>query len=221
MASARYHERHDARSGGNVEGGDVSFSEFDASDGLFRFEYGSLPRASIVDEIASHNRDCAVCEANSKLRQVVERGKGRYRKLLAAVVDGERALAPRDARLLLQLVQRPHLQHRLVGHVLGDGDQQRRPLDLLHVRDCARVIRPEGAHDLEGLRQHADDAIGAAHKDALGPRDDACRAPRLPCVSEGAYAGRARSYLGEEGALVAGELDLRHVEELELPLLEL
>src|SRR4051812_2381436 len=47
----------------------------------------------------------------------------------------------------------------------SNGDQQRRALDLLHVRDGARVVRLERAHDLEGRRQDAHDAIGAAQKE--------------------------------------------------------
>jgi hypothetical protein len=40
-------------------------------------------------------------------------------------------------------------------------------MDLLHVGDCACIMRLERAHDLEGLRDDADDAIGAAEEDAF------------------------------------------------------
>jgi hypothetical protein len=39
------------------------------------------------------------------------------------------------------------------------------------MRDGAGIVGLEGAHDLEGLGQDADDAIGAADKDALGAGD--------------------------------------------------
>jgi hypothetical protein len=40
----------------------------------------------------------------------------------------------------------------------------------------------EGAHDLEGLRQDADDAISAPDEDALGAGDDAGSVPGLRWV---------------------------------------
>jgi hypothetical protein len=79
----------------------------------------------------------------------------------------ERALAARDACLLLELVQRPYFQNRFIGEIFRDSDQQRGALDLLHVGDCARIMRLERAHDLEGLRDDADDAICAAEEDTF------------------------------------------------------
>lgn len=78
----------------------------------------------------------------------------------------------------------------------------------------------EGAHDLEGLRQDADDAISAPDEDALGAGDDAGSVPGLRWVRRALWAmGWAMvAYLGEERALVVGKLHLRDVEELELPL---
>jgi len=89
------------------------------------------------------------------------------------------ALASRHARLLLELVESPDLEHRLGRHVFSDGDEQRRALYLLHMRDCASVVGLEGAHDPEGLRHNANSAICAAQEDALRPRDNACDAANL------------------------------------------
>jgi hypothetical protein len=188
LPSARYHKRHYAVGRGDVERRDAPLAEFDAGNGLFRLEDGPLPGASIVYEVAADDRDGAVGEAHGELGEVVEGRKGGDGELLAAIVDSEGALAARDARLLLQLVQRPHLQHRLVGQVLGDGDEQRRALDLLHVGDGAHVMGLERAHDLEGLRHDADGAIGAAEEDALRARDYRRDVPDLRGVSTRACA---------------------------------
>jgi hypothetical protein len=188
LSATRYHKRHYAVGRGDVERGDASLAEFDAGDGLFRLEDGPLPGAPVVYEVASHNRDGAVGETHGELGEVVEGGEGGYGELLPSIVDGEGALAARDARLLLQLVQRPHLQHRVIGQVLGYRDEQRRALDLLHVGDGAHVMGLERAHDLEGLRHDADDAIGAAEEDALRPRDYRRDVPDLQGVSTRACA---------------------------------
>lgn len=80
----------------------------------------------------------------------------------------------------------------------------------------------EGAHDLEGRRQDADDAISAPDEDALGAGDDAGSVPGLRWVRRalfyGRWGGHLVAYLGEERALVVGKLHLRDIEELELPL---
>ena len=133
-------------------------------------------------EIAPDHCDCAVCKAYGQLREVFEGSKSGNGKLLAPILDLQGALTSRNARLLLQLIQRPHLQYRFAGQVFCYGDEQRGAFDLLHVRDGAYVVGVEGAHDLEGLRQDADDAIGAPDEDALGAGDDAGSVPGLRWV---------------------------------------
>lgn len=128
-------------------------------------------------EVASDNSDGTVCESDGKLRKVVECGESGYGELLAPIVDGEGALTPRDACLLLQLVQSPYFQHRLSREIFGYGDEKRSALDLLHVRNCACIMGLERAHNLEGLRHDANNAICAAQKYAFRSR---CNARDIP-----------------------------------------
>lgn len=100
-------------------------------------------------------------------------------ELLPAIVDGKSRLAARDACLLLQLVESPDLQRRLTREILCNCDQQRGALHRLHVSDGAGVVGLELAHDLEGARHDADDAILASQEDVVGARGDAGDVPLL------------------------------------------
>lgn len=78
-------------------------------------------------------------------------------------------------------------------------DQQRRPLDLLHICYRPSFVRLERPQHLEGRRQDADKAIIASEEEAFGPR-----------------ANTADLVVLEKGAaLVVWWLDLADFEEIE------
>jgi hypothetical protein len=122
-----------------------------------------------------------------------------HRKVPLSVVDGDGAEARRHICLLDQLVQSPYLEHRLAAHVLRDGHQQARSLDLSHLGDGAGIVCLEFAQGLKALSEYADPSRDGAYEEALGA------------------GAKARDLLALEelSGLVIGEGDLGDFEEVE------
>lgn len=95
-----------------------------------------------------------------------------YRKLFAAILDGQGRQALGSASLFLRLVQSPYFEDGLVRQVFRYGDEKCSSIHLFDVGNRAHIVRPETPDDLKGRGKDPNVAIVAPYEEVVRARAD-------------------------------------------------